>query len=142
MFRPALKIGKSTTIILICCLSEQITSYEKLNLILTNSINLVYFSLKMQRKVIQTKLQHKFFLPCLKRNASQTLQGSSYKQLFPKCGYYCYSFNEWFSFHVINRGLFLIQMDCYSESGVHRNKHFGKSRYFMSVISLITFQCY
>ena len=142
MFRPALKIGKSTTIILICCLSEQITSYEKLNLLLTNSINLVYFSLEMQRKLIQTKLQHKFFLPCLKRNASQTLQSSSYKQLFPKCVYYCYSFNEWFSFHVINRRLFLIQMNCYSQSRVHRNKRFWKSRYFMSVISLITFQCY
>ena len=138
MFRPALKIGKSTTIILICCLSEQITSYEKLNLLLTNSINLVYFSLGMQRKLIQTKLQYKFFLPCLKRNASQTLQSSSYKQLFPKCVYYCYSF----SFHVINGRLFLIQMNCYSESPVHRNKCFGKSRYFMSVISLITFQCY
>ena len=62
--------------------SNQISTNEKLNLLLINSICLVFSPLEMQRKLMQTTLFYKFFLLCLKRNISQTYESKQLQKVF------------------------------------------------------------
>ena len=58
---------------------NKISTYRKLNLLLLNSIYLVFFPLEMQRRLIQTEVYYMFFLLSLKRNSSQTFKNKLQK---------------------------------------------------------------
>ena len=58
-----------------------ISAYKKLNEIPINSIYLVFSSLEMQRRFIQTNVYYKI-ISCLKRKNSQTFKSSSSKNFF------------------------------------------------------------
>ena len=76
--------------------------HGKLKLLLKNSIYLIFSSLEILRRLIQTKLYHEFFLLCLKRNVSLTFRSSSCQKLISSVyviGTAC--FDEFFLFHVI-----------------------------------------
>ena len=55
----------------------------KLNLLLINSIYLVFPSVEIQRRHVQTKSYDQFFPLCLKRNVSQTSKLTTAKNFFP-----------------------------------------------------------
>ena len=92
-------------------------TYKKLNLLLINSIILVFSSIDMQRRFIQTKLYHKFFLLCLKKSLSQTFESSSCKTLPPKCQCFWCSLLLWIFFIPCYncKAIFFIQIFCYPE---------------------------
>ena len=79
------------------------SSCGKLNFLPISSIFLVFSSLEMQRRLIQTKVYYKLFY-CLKRNVSQTFKSSSCKEVFLRCVHHSYnlllrmffiSYNNW-----------------------------------------------
>ena len=77
------------------------SSYGKLNLLLINSIYLVFSAVGIERRLVQTILYYHFFSLCLKRNVSQTSEVATAKD-FPSLyviGKAC--FDEWFLFYVI-----------------------------------------
>ena len=91
IFVSATKVGENTNNILNYYnfnlnshfgISNQISACRKLNVLLTNSLCLVVFSLEMQRRLIQTISTLQFFLHCHKRKASQTFKSSSCIKLF------------------------------------------------------------
>ena len=72
-------------------------TYGKLNLLITDYINLVFYSLEMHKRLIQAN-SHYIFLPCLKTNVSQTFESNRCKKLFSKCVCYWYSLLWWVFF--------------------------------------------
>ena len=79
----------------------KLSKYREINLLVINSIYLVFFSREVQRIFIQTKVYHKFIY-CLKRNDSQTFKSiATAKKLFSSVyvlGTTC--FDKLFLFHV------------------------------------------
>ena len=67
--------------------TEQISPYGKSNLLPINSIYLVFSSRGRQRNSYRS-MYTKIFLPCLKRNVSETFKTSSCKNGLPKCVYH------------------------------------------------------
>ena len=59
---------------------NKLFTYRKINLLLTNSIYLFFFSLKNQRRLAQSKVHYKFF--SLKKNDSQTFKRSNAKSVY------------------------------------------------------------
>ena len=58
-------------------------TYGKLNILIMNNIYSVFFSVEIQRRLVQTKLYFQFFTLCLKRNISQTSKVAAAKNFFP-----------------------------------------------------------
>ena len=97
--------------------SKQIYSYRKLNLLLTNSIYIVFLPLEMQRKLKQTKVYHTFYQFVWKKMAHEPLKVASSKTLFSSVyvsGKSC--FDECFLLHEINwKTLLFIKVIRFSE---------------------------
>ena len=89
---------------------NQISTYRKLNLILINCVYLFFFTLKMQRRLVQTKVQ---FLLCLKRNNWQN--SSCEKPLLQFVGYW-YNLLHWMFFILCDswKALFFLKVCCYN----------------------------
>ena len=66
-------------------ISNQLSTCRKINLLFINSTYLVFFSLKIQRRLWQTRVYCNFFY-CLKRNVSQTFRNIGTGKMFsPLC---------------------------------------------------------
>ena len=66
-------------------ISNQLSTCRKINLLFINSTYLVFFSLKIQRRLWQTRVYCNFFY-CLKRNVSQTFKNIGTGKMFsPLC---------------------------------------------------------
>ena len=120
-------------------------TYGKLNLLLINNI-LVFFS-RNTKKTHTDQIILQIFLLCLKRK--NVLQGSC-KKVFPKCmlliqlasrnGFYSIWYLEEITFYtnlLLPRSISQPPCCC-----VLWNKRFERSPYFMSVISIITLDCW
>ena len=89
---------------------NQISTHRKLNLILINCVYLLFFTLKMQRSLVQTKVQ---FLLCLKRDNWQN--SSCEKPLLQFVGYW-YNLLQWMFFILCDswKTLFFLKVCCYN----------------------------
>ena len=122
-------------------------TYEKLNLLLINSINFDFSSLEMQRRLIQTKLYYKFPLPCLKRNVTQTLGSSSSKKCSVIMLLVQFASKNDALFHVISEihyfsRRFIVNQRSFATAMLLRSlkQMLWKVSVFMYVISTITLQ--
>ena len=106
----ATKIVKSTPNIVNCYfskqlhfrISEQMSTYEKLNLLPIKSIYLVFSSRERQRRLIQTKAYYKIVYSVWKETSDKPLKVTAAKKFFPSMyiiGKICFDFC--FFFHVI-----------------------------------------
>ena len=78
------------------------STYGKLNLLLINSIYVVFFSLEMRRKLMQIKIYYSFFSSAWKETSLKLLQVAPAKNLFPSVyviGTTC--FDEYFLIRVM-----------------------------------------
>ena len=83
---------------------NQMSTYRKLNLLLTSSIYLVLLPLEMQRRLKQTKIYHTFSYFVWKETTHKPLKVAAAKSLFSSVyiiGTTC--FDECFSFYVITK---------------------------------------
>ena len=65
--------------------SNLLSTYRKINVLLTNSIYFVFFSLKNQRRLAQTKVHYKF-LPLSEKQQLRNLQKEQLQETFsPVC---------------------------------------------------------
>ena len=96
IFVSTTKIGENTTNIskllfftlnLHFVISNQISTYRKLNLPLTSSIYFIFLPLEMQNKTQTDQSMPCFFLLCLKRSDPQTFKSGSCKKSFLQCAY-------------------------------------------------------
>ena len=71
-------------------MSNQISTYRKLNLPLPRSIYLVFLPLEMQRRLKQSKVYHMFFY-CLKRYNPESFKSGRSKNPFLQCVFYWYN---------------------------------------------------
>ena len=69
-------------------ISEQISTYGKLNLLPIKSIWLVFSSRESQGRLIQTKIYYKFFYSVWKGTSCKPLIVSAVNKTFPKCVYH------------------------------------------------------
>ena len=106
----ATKIVKSTPNIVNCYfskqlhfrISEQMSTYEKLNLLPIKSIYLVFSSRERQRRLIQTKAYYKIVYSVWKETSHKPLKVTAAKKFFPSMyiiGKICFDFC--FFFYVI-----------------------------------------
>ena len=121
------------------------SKYGKLNLLLRNSIYLIFLSVEIQSRLVQTKLYYQIFSLCLKRNVSQTSKIATAKNLFPSvyvigegCFYECFLFHViiWRHYFYTNLSLprVFLQSPCCC---VPWNKCLERCPYFMSVSTTI-----
>ena len=120
----ATKKGDNTTDILNCCFfavnlhfvtSNQISTYRKLDLSLTNSVYLVFLPLETQKGLEQTKVSTRFFT--LKRNDPKTFKTGSCKNLFLQRVWCWYKLLRWMYFVLCDnrKTLLFLKVYCYSE---------------------------
>ena len=97
-------------------MSNQISTYRKLNLPLPRSIYLVFLPLEMQRRLKQSKVYHMFFY-CLKRYNPESFKSGRSKNPFLQCVCYWYNLLRWmFSILCGNwKTLLFIKIYHYSE---------------------------
>ena len=82
--------------------SNWMSTYGKLNLLLINSIYLVFFSLEIQRRLMQIEIYYSFFSSAWKETSLKPLQVAPAKILFPSVyviGTTC--FDEYFLIRLI-----------------------------------------
>ena len=112
-------------------ISNLLSKYRKTNLLLINSVYLAFFSRGVQRRVIQTKVYHKFFYFVWKETTHKPSTHKSIetaKKLFSSVyliGTTCfnklfYSCDNW-------KTLFFIKAYCYPEALSHRHVLWNKS---------------
>ena len=100
------KIGGNTTNILNCyffCTLDWISTCGKVNFLPTKSTYLIFFSLRMQRRLMQTKVYHEPFYSVWKETSYKALKKAAAKRC--KSGVYVIDpicFEECFLFHVIS----------------------------------------
>ena len=122
----ATKIGENTTNILKLLFftinlhsvtSNQISTYRKLNLLLTSSIYFVFWPLEMQKKTRTDQSIPRVFLLCLKRNDPQTFKSGSCKNPFLQCVCYWYNLLRWMFFILCDnwKTLLFMKVCRYSE---------------------------
>ena len=115
-FVSVTKIGENTTNILKLLLfvinlhSNQISTYRKLNLLLTSSIYFVFWHLEIQKKTRTDQNIPRIFLVCLKRNDPRTFKSGTCKNLFLQCVCYCYNLLRWMFFILFDNWKTLIFM--------------------------------
>ena len=103
-------------------ISNEMSTYGNLSLLLMYGIYLVFSSLEIQRRLIQTKLYYHFLLLCLKRNVSQTFKSSNCNKLFAKFLCYWYSLLWWMFFILCdNWKKFFIKIYHYPELFCNRH---------------------
>ena len=114
--------------------SDFISTYRKLNVLLINGIHLVVSSLVMQMRLIQTKVYYKL---------------AAAKKVFSKGLYHWYNLLRWMLFAPCDNRKTFFYTNLSSLSGLVQppcccvlwSKYFEWSRHFISVISTITLQC-
>ena len=126
----ATKIVKSTPNIVNCYfskqlhfrISEQMSTYEKLNLLQIKSIYLVFSSRERQRRLIQTKAYYKIVYSVWKETSHKPLKVTAAKKFFPSMyiiGKICFDFCFFFSCNNW-KTLFFMQIYHYSEVWCNR----------------------
>ena len=156
----AKKLCGNTTKILNCYLQDKfILQYMRLNIFKwkTNfSFHKHYlFGLHFSKSAKKPHTDQSIlatFLLCLKRDVSQNVNSSSYKQVFPKCVYHGYSLLRWFFFIPCDSWTRSFFMQTYHYSEVWWDHHVAaffkagvlkdvRISVFISIISTITLQC-
>ena len=126
IFVSATKKGKNTTNILKLLFfiinlhsvtSNQISTYRKLNLLLTSSIYFVFLSLEMQKKTQTDQVSDTFAYFVWKETTYKPLKVAAAKNSFLQCVCYCYNLLWWMFFVLCdNRKTLLFMKVChYSE---------------------------
>ena len=125
------------------------SAYGKLNFLSKTKIYLVFFSLEMQRRLMQTKVYYKLCYSVWKETSHKPLKSSRRKKSFPSVYIIDTScFDEYFLFHVIT-GKHYFDTNFSLPSSLVKlpwfcvlwNKYFERSPNFIPVISTVTLQC-
>ena len=123
--------------------SDWSSTYGKLNFYPITRIFFVFFSLEMQRKLLQTKVYYKLCYSVWKETSHKLLTVSTAKKVFPKSVYHWYNLLRWLLFIPYHSFVWqvccsLVKLSCCCFLW---NKWFERISHIKSIISTTRLQC-